>query len=198
MIEEIIIQTLDNLSNSFEKNELAYLAITSKIELPIRDKWAYKLHQLLLSNYDVAREWKRTDLAIIKQQAPIVLIELKAMYTFDPVFKPEGINGYVEAMQNDAIKAKLLADSNTLIYTVLLATHPKKAFPITLDKVVKYLPSINKCLKTNDQYEGKIKMRAENIVADNLKHKNIVAKGVITGGEAFDTEVEVLYWIVKE
>jgi HD superfamily phosphohydrolase YqeK len=45
-----------DLDKEFKKNELAYLAFTSKIERPIRDKFAWVMHQKL-SEYHVTREY---------------------------------------------------------------------------------------------------------------------------------------------
>ena len=41
MIEEAIIDSLENLADTFEESELAYLSLTSKVEGPIRDKLAF-------------------------------------------------------------------------------------------------------------------------------------------------------------
>ena len=192
-----LFETLKSLENSFEQNELAFLAATSKVECPIRDKWAYMLWQNLPAHYHVAREWKRTDLAILNNSTPEVLIELKAMYTLDAINKPIGINGYIEQMNNDAVKAKLLAVNNSAVYTVLLATHPKQPYPYELEGVLKYLKQVNKCFNVH-YYEGKIKMKATQAVNDNLQHKHVVTSGTINAGVAFGIEFEVLYWVVKE
>ena len=40
-----ICSTLDEVGQTFEENELAYLAATSKIEFPFRDRLAFLLHK---------------------------------------------------------------------------------------------------------------------------------------------------------
>lgn len=63
-IEQTLLSSLNHVIERFEKNELAYLALTSKIEFPIRDKWAFLLHEKLSpTGIIVAREWKWIDLA---------------------------------------------------------------------------------------------------------------------------------------
>jgi hypothetical protein len=111
-------------------NELAYLALTSKIEIPIRNKWAYLLHKKLGEDFVVSREWRRADLAILesvpvskktKILVPRCLIELKAMYTFeglpkenkntkeDPSKIMEDLRKYFVYMTEDIRKSKVLA-----------------------------------------------------------------------------------------
>lgn len=75
---------------SFAPGELAYLALTSKPELPIRDRLAWVLHASA-PGVIAAREWAastakaRTDLAVLDEAThePLGLIEVKAAYTFD-------------------------------------------------------------------------------------------------------------------
>ena len=85
-IEKELKQALLNIDKLFGKNELAYLALTSKIENPIRDKIAvYLNNKLYEKDILIAREWKRTDIAAIKNGVAVSLIEIKAMYTFDAI-----------------------------------------------------------------------------------------------------------------
>ena len=78
---------LDQIDQSFDKNELAYLALTSKVELPIRDKLAFNLYKKFWpEEIVVMREWLRTDLILLKDNIPIIICELKAGYTFDSIY----------------------------------------------------------------------------------------------------------------
>ena len=128
-LEKIILDSIKQSANEFQKDELAYLALTSKIENPIRDKWAYLMQRnLKKQKIDVVREWKRSDIAIVQNNHPIAIIELKAMYTFDAL-KILKLKEYISYMESDKKKAKKIADKNILIYTVLLATHPLSSVP---------------------------------------------------------------------
>lgn len=83
-MKNYIINSFTNFVQEFQTNELAYLSLTTKIELPFRDRLAYSLFKELdAKNIIVSREWKRTDLALLQNGLPSVLIELKAMYSFD-------------------------------------------------------------------------------------------------------------------
>jgi hypothetical protein len=78
---------LAHIGDSFEENELAYLALTSKAELPIRDRLAFNLHKRFWKDeIVVTREWQRTDLALLKNNEPLLICELKAGYTFDSIY----------------------------------------------------------------------------------------------------------------
>ena len=46
-IENILIQSLEQVVDEFGKDELAFLALTTKIELPLRDRLAYVLYKKL-------------------------------------------------------------------------------------------------------------------------------------------------------
>ncbi|WP_431993677.1 hypothetical protein [Streptomyces albogriseolus] len=76
------------MATSYAPGELAYLALTSKPELTVRDRLAWTL-QTRLAGAVVAREWRNTagwiDLAVLDMagHSPQALLELKAAYTFD-------------------------------------------------------------------------------------------------------------------
>ncbi len=191
-----IIATLKNILNEFQKDELAYLALTTKIELPFRDRWAYSLFKNLANtNINVSREWMRTDLALIENNSPTTLIELKAMYTFDALSQRQ-LLGYTDAMSNDEEKAKKLADVNTEIYTVLLATHPTSIVNSSLSKIVKYDKGVNKAIRNLGTSDA-VKKEAINKVNIELEKRNVILHGEINGGKAFDINTLILYWLVK-
>ncbi len=88
----------------FARNELAYLALTSKLELQIRDRLAY---QLFRRDLICAREWRRADLVILQNGTPRAVLEGKAAYTFDMLWPALG--GYAAALRRDIRKAGRLA-----------------------------------------------------------------------------------------
>ena len=45
--KDVLLQGLEDAGTSFEPGELAYLALTSKVELPVRDRFAWELHRRL-------------------------------------------------------------------------------------------------------------------------------------------------------
>lgn len=102
---ELIAANMQFLGKDFRSNELAYLALTSKIEFPIRDRLAFRLCQRLLESSDlaVAREWKKYDLAVVTDGSEArLLLEAKAMYSFD-LFTRSG-SKFVRACSKDRKK----------------------------------------------------------------------------------------------
>lgn len=191
-----IIDTLKNTFYEFQLDELAYLSLTTKIELPFRDRWAYTLFKKFKdTEIYVSREWKRTDLALIKNNSPLALIELKAMYSFDAL-NPRQLNIFTNAMLEDEKKAKKLANDNTEIYTVLLATHPTTSIHPSLSGIVKYDVGINKAIK---KFGSSAEVQKKSIIEINskLNNRNVLFSGEFNAGKAFGIDTSVLYWIVK-
>jgi hypothetical protein len=188
----MIADELTRTGKLFQPNELAYLALTGKVELPIRDKLAFNLYgNIHNQGCIVSREWKRCDLAIIKDKRPVALIELKAMYTFN------GQQNYLNAVKkmicSDLMKAKELADAPTDIYAILLATHPHEKIATELRGIVKYIGDVNKAL---DEAENKIRVNCDNAVSNAFsRFKDKVKLGEIEAGECFGTKVSILYWL---
>ena len=44
LTKDVLLQVLEDAGTSFERAELAYLAVTSKVEFPVRDRFAWELH----------------------------------------------------------------------------------------------------------------------------------------------------------
>ncbi len=200
VLEKIILDSVKKCANEFQKDELAYLALTSKIEIPIRDKWAYLMQRNLKEQkISVAREWKRSDIAIIQDNHLIAIIELTAMYTFDAL-DTLTLRKLITKIEKDEKKAKELAeketaDKETLIYTILLATHPLSNVSKELESIIAYNNQINRSLKKFNSSE--IYKEAKNNIEKSIENKNIVAQGIILGGNAFDIDTEVAYWIMR-
>jgi hypothetical protein len=194
-IESDLISGLQQLSDEFHANELAYLAATCKIEFPIRDKLAFYLHKRYQNQeFIVAREWDKIDLAIIEQRgAPRCFIELKAMYTFDAAKDPKK---FTDATSADEIKAQALAGPQTSVYSLLLATHLNGAVETPFGKVVKYTAGINRAVQT-PQDADRVREKAIENVSERLANRSLVSHGEIVGGSAFGLGVSVLYWLVR-
>ena len=132
----------DEYFDKLDKNSFAYLSLTSKIERPIRDNFAYFLYKKYHENKLISIEYtdskiKRADLVILGLTGkPEIVIEFKACYDFDLIERR--IQEYVVAIMSDYIKHKDV--KNIKKYYVLLASSPKKApEPKTIyDKIVKY------------------------------------------------------------
>lgn len=130
------------LGQEFRHNELAYLALTSKVELPIRDRLAYLLHRRFESkcNVEIAREWKNFDLAVISGgNVPLLLLEIKAMYSFD-LFSGNSDTRFPGKVMKDVNKLRGFqhATAEPDLLSMILVTRPHVAPAHDLDGIVKY------------------------------------------------------------
>lgn len=132
---------LNSLDTDFDKNELAYLSSQGKNELQIRDKIAWRLHNILNAEYGedtpyvVRREWapvgsgrEKVDLAILEMDSAkttiirvIALIEFKAQ----SIARPE--KWYINEFQRDVAKMRKLKQEKAIcndadLYFVFLET----------------------------------------------------------------------------
>lgn len=122
LTREVLLQALKDAGTSFEQGELAYLAITSKVEFPVRDRFAWELHRRLKDrSLLVAREWKRADIAVVREGDAIVVIESTALYAFDVLREP-GLHKYRAKVTSDLAKAATLAP-HADAYALVLCTH---------------------------------------------------------------------------
>lgn len=105
---------LDFMSNSLERlhpDDIAFLFATGKNELLFRDMLAsYMSRKLLLEkNEFVAREWKKHDLAVVRESEPLILIEGKSWIHYDAANKVKlarGPKSVKAAMETDIEKMR--------------------------------------------------------------------------------------------
>jgi hypothetical protein len=129
-------------------DELAFLALTSKIELPVRDRLAYRLLERMRPTDRIAREYKRSDIACLQGSGqPCAIIELKACYSVDLV---ENADVWADFVKRDLEKAARLAkhsDANgCACIGVLLITHPRGVVTRDYKDTIKYTALINRAI----------------------------------------------------
>ena len=139
--QELADLTQKSLLN-FDPNSLAYLAVTGKIELPVRDA----LGALLTKDFPqmtAAREYQRRDLVLLKNGIPQLVVEGKLWISFEAsvptkLHHPNPKDGLVTAAQSDIEKMRnFRQDSECAIFisTVLFAADIRR-----LDK--RHLPAV--------------------------------------------------------
>ena len=157
MWEQIIEDSIKNIPSTYVGDELAFLAMQSKIELQLRDKIAWYLEQNIngampnAGQYYVRREYntlgngrEKCDLAIIDDtMKPVCLIEFKAhsAATFE--------KGYINNCTDDIDKMKRIACStgtNTEIYYIFFQTEHQGILPVK-NGLIAYYDIIKKALK---------------------------------------------------
>ncbi len=204
-----VYKALKGIGSKFSRRhgELAYLAVTSKIERPLRDKLAFQLHKLLKPKRRlVSREWgqkrrgrkKHFDLAILSADGTAeVIIEIKAMGSPN-AFKPKQIEKYSNKMRKDIKKCtEQFTDGKTKIFAILFATHPTSKFPGHLKGkgVVKSFVRFN----SMNSRQKNSQMTAQKNVLERLR-KNFLSQnvksGIIRGGNAFGVKTNVIFWVI--
>ncbi|MFJ1598605.1 hypothetical protein [Streptomyces sp. NPDC088261] len=199
---QLLTRALHKAGESFAPNELAYLALTSKPEHPLRDRMAWVLHTGL-PGCIAAREWSphgdraRTDLAILDESTheALALVETKAAYTFD--FAQEGrqtVDKYMRYVADDLAKARAAGGSRTRVFALLLLTHPASA-PVQLTPVVKYGPEIARSLCGRSATD--LADTAREIVCSRLNTMGSVTDGTLPAGTAFGIDVAINYFLVS-
>ena len=187
--------SLGSITSLFRENDLAYLALTSKVENPSRDALAIKLHESLEpEGMIVAREWRSRDIAVLASNSPEGLIECKASLSFDAFGKPYPM----AAVLADIDKARQAAVPETEIFVLLFVTHPGVAVESYLREVVKYSDGINRAIE---------RQGSANAVRDGAKSRyseafssaefGLVTTGEIAAGESFGIPVTIDYWLAS-
>ncbi|TDO34738.1 hypothetical protein EV643_12698 [Kribbella sp. VKM Ac-2527] len=140
---------LSSLSEAYEQNELAYLALTSKAELPIRDRLAWRLQTALGAPYVVSREWRRADIALLRGDEPLVQVEAKAMYAFD-VLSAKSRTKFLAKLASDGLKMVALVPSGAALLLALITHVDGSIAPHLRRNVVKYSSGIRAALASED------------------------------------------------
>jgi hypothetical protein len=196
---QVLRSEMAGVSKAFDEDELAYLAITSKVEHPIRDRLAYRLHRALWPTAVVAREWFRTDLAILSPGVPpypLALLEAKATMTFDLAYGMVDTHWVARAVRSDLEKASRRAVERTEIYALVLVVHPETPFPRSLGhNVAKYLPGVAQAF-SNFQTSAKIRTLAAHSLRANLSSLGPLSLGSMPGGSAFGVDVSLDWWLL--
>jgi hypothetical protein len=203
---ELLATAISHAGNSFCPGELAYLALTSKVERPLMDRLSYQLHrQFMEANQpvDVAREFSirpsiRADLAILQRKTPtsaptpIVAVEAKAMATFDCTREAGQRREYPDLLQRDLQRYECLGDSCPQVFCILFATHLRRPPAPELQHIVKYHSRLRRAFSA-DKTDADIRDIVDGNLAKYLVKPTRFDK--IKAGEAFGIEVEVLWWL---
>ena len=190
---------------SFGTYELAYLALTSKIERPFVDRLAYCAFKSLRRDdldIGIAREWGvsgkgRADLAILHRdepEKPMCIVEVKAMASFDcvrPMLNQQ--REYPERLQKDLDRYSKIKLPSTEIYSLLLATHPLNKVP-DRKEVIKYIDGFNKAFDVHTCADT-IRHLAEKNLFRDIRRAELCESGVLHGGTAYGVRVELLWWL---
>ena len=191
---------ISRAGKAFVKDELAFLALTSKVERPLLDRVAFELHRELEgSGTVVAREYPvsagvRADIALLREGDLIGAVEGKAMYTADCV-KGRGLGPeYPRRMHADLQRYAGTQSEVLQVFALLLATHPGAQVPKSLSRVIKYSGLVNRGFQIHTSPSELERIAGESLKSE-ISTEVIVATGKLDAGTAFDIPVELLWWL---
>jgi hypothetical protein len=194
----LVISTLKSIENKYSHNELAYLALTQKVEHAVRDKLAYLLHLSLEDKPSllVCREWLRADLAIIQHEDPLLVLEAKAIYSFDLI--NEGCESNIaKLVEDDLKKATKFAHTDSIArpleaLALVIATHPNTAPSDDFKQAVKYHRAVKKHANELNNYQAACSIMDQKMNGFELLHSQ-----QISAGSAFGVDVSIFFWLYR-
>lgn len=195
-MRNVLIGITKDIHSAFNTGELAYLLLTSKSELHLRDKLAFKLYSKYPKRL-IAREWNRIDLAVIAKNQPKALIEIKLAHTAGVVRKKDDSFKTLDKLMRDIENAKEFALKATEIYGLLFLIHGKDEIPDSDDiNIMKYRKIINPQLKKYGS-EKKLFNEAKRRIKMHLDNCNLKIKfGKMDLGKAYGIGVDLTYVLI--
>jgi hypothetical protein len=199
-LSAILASAIGTAGHSFADGELAFLALTSKVERPLLDRISYQLHVALQPlGLMVAREYPaaagiRCDVAVLREGRIAAAIEAKAMYTADGTRQNGLCRQYPDLLETDLRRYSSVKIEGLKVYSLLLATHLLAAPPSNLRQVIKYSPMLNQAFKSHTT-ANTIRDIAEQGLGKLLRLDLRKAAGTLKAGHAFGIEVELLWWL---
>jgi hypothetical protein len=188
---------------SYSQNELAMLALTSKIEHSIRDRVAFALWAKTDHEKIYAREWKRIDLAELENANPTALLEFKAMYAYD-LFTGNA-NQYIKYLDSDQDKMRIIRGNNNnndiKTYNVGLIVNPLSSTNIDQESYIKYERQIRRDFRMNGGTSRNVEEIEFMAVClfypnlDNFDINNCISFGQHNAGQFDGIDVELIYFI---
>jgi hypothetical protein len=121
--------------------------------------------------------------------APWLLLELKAMYSFDAQGK--GLPEFRKWVSDDCRKALSLAVQGTDVYSLLLVTDPQAHCEPWLEGVVKYWSGIERAASHGIQ---QVREEATVAIAKAPAGEPVALRDTLAAGTAFGIPVCIDYW----
>jgi hypothetical protein len=143
----------------------------------------------------VAREWRRSDLAVLNDGLPLALLEAKALYTFDVVHGMAEGSEYHRFITADLAKASGLGGADAQVFALVISTHVLTIVPPSMRGIVKYDDGINRALATFSDPVG-LRVRALRNVGGFLESLGTTTRHDLGRGCALGLEVELDVWLV--
>jgi hypothetical protein len=187
--------------DSYIEDSLAYLSLTTKVEHPFRDQFAFYLHKKYPEAI-VSREYsddffKRVDLAIISTHKHKEYVEFKACYAFD--LKLDKNMSTKNAILRDFDKYKSEASNNVTSIKLSIRTnkYPEKGNEYIPKKYLKGMESVfNEYPDTEKQREFSI-INMTTWFPPNKGGRELKEYGTVRLGCSVGVEVFLDYFIIQ-
>lgn len=186
----MIIDELARIRTAFEPDELAYLALTTRVENQIRNRLAWRLHQRLEpQGLIAARDWIHADLAILDPDArPMTTVHAKVLQDAD-ARSDLNWKAYATRVQTDIRKTRKLAGSDGQILLLVVSVAAQGVVARSLRSVLKYTPPAGK--------SGQIDAGAQvEVMTARLRELGPVESFHLADGQAFKLQVRVSGYLV--
>lgn len=193
-VSNAILKHLALVPDSFAPGELAYLALTGKVELPMRDRLAWSLQTD--DEWVIAREWKRMDLALLDKSdlTPVAIVQAKLMGLLDAAtITPEF--DFRVFIPHDIEKARPLARPDTELYELVFAQHADRPCEPSWASVIKYRDLYQRRLRAHGTAEVIHDVGLE-VLRSALPEFGPVESGCIRAGRCFEIDVMLYWWLI--
>ncbi|HBK70257.1 MAG TPA: hypothetical protein DDZ39_01140 [Flavobacteriaceae bacterium] len=185
---KMLTEIINSISGNYQKNELAFLTLTSKIENPLRDKIAFEFQKKIGDKKLICREWVNKNDENNKSKADIAILnkngELECVIEFKAHSSMKNISQWSKSLIDD-VKKNQKSNRKSAIIFVLFANYIEK---LPDDKIyinsIKYYENLLKATKLEYKLETiknqwkkalkkrNIKCELTNITIDTGKYEN--------------------------
>lgn len=185
-----IAEELAQIGSAFEPDELAYLALTIKVENQIRNRLAWRLHQRFSpQGLIAARDWVRGDLAIMDSGArPLTTIQAGAVHESD-VRSDLNWRAYATRVQADTRKTRKMVGQDGQVLLLAVGVAVQGDVERSLRSVLKHNPASGKAAELG----GRKRIEA---IAGRLGDLGPVQSFRVGEGQAFKLQVAVDAFLV--
>ena len=195
-------ESLPQLGGEFRPNQLAYLSLTSKNELPLCGALAWLLHKKFAHDPKliIRREYRSKelpkrpfDIAVLRDSKAIMLIEAKAAMAFDLLAKGSRIYPSKDVLA-DADKLKEVKEAKRR-YTLTFFTLYDQVPPNEKDHAaITYIRGMK--LKSRQNAKERFEQEGLPRFRNAVDCRCPVAYGEIPAGDAFGVKVSVWYELI--
>lgn len=193
-VKTAVTASLEALGDEFRPNRLAYLSLTAKNESLLCGALSRRLHETYAAqrNIQVRREWanerRRFDLAVLRDNKPVALIEAKTALSAN---LPRSGLPHTDRVRKDIERLRSVEFEGER-WVLAFFTHPRQVPRAEYRDAIKYFGLIERqgAVGSAEIDAGFARFR------EAVGSPPVLARGEVPAGRAFDVDVSVLYWLL--